>query len=494
MNRPTRVYVVFLDEGYDHARLHFNRSVLTPEGKRIPRNFVSNADVVAKLHEMMPEVEFVKRDLDPTPTGYSRLLSEIQQFKDTIDGLVLIGRGRIDMQGIDAVGQQPLAFTGLPTIHVDNLMKLQPAPYRAFKENGRVVLAELDREGIMPPEKSQSMFQDLAEKIRLFDALHRLRESEILMIKDPDVDIDIVDFKVLPPRYNEMIVGRIKECFGTEFVFRDLEELVQTYRAVTDEEARPIAEKWIAEAEAVQPGIEGEILRAARVYVALERIVEKAVNEKPAAVMVSDEYMYRIEEGVTTTTSLAMTEFQKQGIIGCYGSYTGTTLAQLLGYYAFGRMSYVHDMSIDIANNVTLHMHCGTPINDVWGTENLRYKIRDYTTGKWREDLKRRDGAVPAEVSFPVGVPVTIWKVFPLQKLIILFTGVSLDGAELYREWEDLICRNKLPLKVEDAEKIAFQRDTHRYGCHFVATFGDLRNRIKQLATFIGFEVEEWDR
>ena len=56
-------------------------------------------------------------------------------------------------------------------------------------------------------------------------------------------------------------------------------------------------------------------------------------------------------------------------------------------------------------------MHCGTAINNVWGDGNLAYKIRDYTTGKWHEDLKRRDGAVTAETAFPVGVPVTIWKV-----------------------------------------------------------------------------------
>jgi hypothetical protein len=201
-----------------------------------------------------------------------------------------------------------------------------------------------------------------------------------------------------------------------------------------------------------------------------------------------------LEEGLTTTTSLPMTEFQRQGIIGCYQSYTGTTLAQLLAWFIVGRMSFVHDDVIDIHNNITLHMHCGTPVNNVWGERNLTYRIRDYTTGKWHEDLQRRDGAVPAEVSFPVGVPVTVWKVFPLQRKITLFTGTSVDGAALYSEWNDIICRNKLPVRVENAEQIQFRRQVLEYGCHRTATFGDLRETIRQLAAFIGFEVEEWDR
>jgi hypothetical protein len=487
------VYVVFATVGYDTARLHYNRSVLTPDGKRVPRHFVTNTDVVAKLQAAMPGLEFVHRELDHSPAGYQRLLGEIQQFKESIDGLVLVGGATITMQGIDSAGGQPLAFTGLPTIYVDNLFKLQPLSYKTCKSRGRVILAEIDREAILPPDKSEAMFQDLVEKVRIFDALHRLREAKVLFIKDPSVDIDHVDFKTLPPRYNDMIVGRIKECFGIDFVFRDVEDLLAQYRSVTDDEARPLAEKWMAEADAVQPNLEGEVMKSARLYVAIERIKNETLDVTPAAIMISGEYRV-VEEGVTTTTSLPMMEFHKQGIIGCYQSYTGTTLAELLGYYLVGRMSFVHDDVVDLANNITHHMHCGTPINNVWGTKNLRYKIRDYTTGKWHEDRKHRDGAVPSEASFPVGVPVTIWKVFPLRKRITLYTGTSVDGEAMYREWKDIICRNKLPIKVDDAAKILSRHDVLEYGCHRVATFGDLRERVKQLATFIDFEVEEWDR
>ncbi len=493
MPERATVYVIFCTAGYDTQRLHVNRSVLLDDGRRIPKHFVCNEDVFAGLEQALPGVEFVRRDLHGTPDGYQRLLGEIQQFKDSIDGIVLVEGVAVRHQGIGGPAQQPLAFTGLPTIYVDNLFKLQPMPYKVCREHGKVVFAEIDREGIMPPEKSAAMFDDLVGKVRMIEALRTLREAKILFIKSPESDIDGVDFKVLPPRYNEQIVARIAECFGTQFVFHDVEDLIERFKALRDDDARPVAEAWQAGAVSVQKGIEDEILKSAKLYLAIDAIREEHGLD-PVAIMVNGEYR-ALDEGITSTTSLAMTEFQKRGIVGCYQSYTGTTFAQLFAWHIFGRMSFVHDDAVDIANDITLHMHCGTPINRLWGDEDLTYKLRDYTTGKWHEDLGHRDGAVPAEISFPVGVPVTVWKVFPMKRNITLYTGTSVDGAQVYGEtWPDIICRNKLPVKVEDAERIIGWHDVLEYGCHRCATFGDLRKPIKQLAKLIGFEVEEWDR
>jgi hypothetical protein len=44
-----------------------------------------------------------------------------------------------------------------------------------------------------------------------------------------------------------------------------------------------------------------------------------------------------------------------------------------------------------------------------------------------------------------------------------------------------------------DASKIQRYIYPDKYGVHKVATFGDFRNRIKDLATFIGYAVIEED-
>ena len=45
-----------------------------------------------------------------------------------------------------------------------------------------------------------------------------------------------------------------------------------------------------------------------------------------------------------------------------------------------------------------------------------------------------------------------------------------------------------------DAEKVQRHFSPGEYGIHRAATFGDLREKIKDLATLIGFEVMEEDR
>ncbi len=44
-----------------------------------------------------------------------------------------------------------------------------------------------------------------------------------------------------------------------------------------------------------------------------------------------------------------------------------------------------------------------------------------------------------------------------------------------------------------DAKKVIRYVDHDRYGVHRCATFGDFRDRLKDLATFIGFAVIEED-
>ena len=44
-----------------------------------------------------------------------------------------------------------------------------------------------------------------------------------------------------------------------------------------------------------------------------------------------------------------------------------------------------------------------------------------------------------------------------------------------------------------DANKILRYVHPDKYGMHRIATFGDFRDRIKDIATFIGFNVIEED-
>ena len=81
-----------------------------------------------------------------------------------------------------------------------------------------------------------------------------------------------------------------------------------------------------------------------------------------------------------------------------------------------------------------------------------------------------------------------------LHKKIGLHTGKTADGHSLYKDFDGIMCRTKLVVKVDDAKKIQKHFSPDEYGIHRAGTLGDLRETIKDLATLIGYEVIEEDR
>jgi len=95
-------------------------------------------------------------------------------------------------------------------------------------------------------------------------------------------------------------------------------------------------------------------------------------------------------------------------------------------------------------------------------------------------------------VEWPVGEPVTFWKVYVMHNKIEVFTGKTVDGHLLYKNLDDIMCRTKLIARVK-AKPVQQHFSPDEYGIHRTATLGDLREKIKDLAILIGFDVMETD-
>jgi len=325
---------------------------------RRPKSLLSNKDLLAKLQAACKDVEFIPREL----VGYDKLLGEIATIKDELDGVLIVGASRRGLARFAPAGteQQPLAFTGLPTIVVQNLFKLQGAPFELFAKEGRVLNAYLDREDILAPEGSKAMFEDLVGKIKLIEVIAKMKQARILFIKGPSVNFSNSDYKVFPPGYNQMYRARLKETLGTEIVTSDIHTFIDDYKNMGDQEAKKIARMWIDQSQGMRDVTEEEVVESAKLYLTME----KYRKEHDASAIFVD---WLPNYGIYTHLSLGMMEFQKRGIIGHYQPQFDCNLCQLAGYYMIGRMSYVHDIAADPFNNVTFHMHCGCPIRNVWG-------------------------------------------------------------------------------------------------------------------------------
>ena len=59
-------------------------------------------------------------------------------------------------------------------------------------------------------------------------------------------------------------------------------------------------------------------------------------------------------------------------------------------------------------------------------------------------------------------------------------------------EWDDLACRTKIAIKT-NTKALIKNLDSKTFGVHRVVFYGDFREKFKDLATLIGFEVVEED-
>jgi len=485
----TKIYTIFVNQGCS-----------CPAGGT-PEGLTTNEEVLHKLQSECDGIDFIARDFTVSGTSPKAVLDELEDTKEGLDGVLIFG----------ALGNREykLAFTGLPTICVYNLFEWMNIPYKLYntgKENsvkvggpeykgGKIITAQLDRRNVCSPSSHSAMFKDLVQKIKLIQAIKQLKETRILVVT-PHKYLAQVDYqgdrhKHFPENYNETYTRALKESLGVELVRIKPDEFYRAVKKVEEEQAEKIARMWIDEAQAMKDTAESEVIKTAKSYLAFEALRKKYNCNAVSTQMRSLTGSGRVED--IFWPGLGLMEFQKRGIQAICQEYENIMVAHLLGYYLTGRPSMLGDLMIDTFNNITLLTHCGAPVNPYGDDRRIPYIIWSHAQSPVRGTLKPGSGT-GAQVNYPVNEPVTIWKVYVLNKKIGIHTGKTADGHSLYKDFDGIMCRTKLVVKVDNARKIQKHFSPDEYGIHRAGTLGDLRETIKDLATLIGFEVMEEDK
>jgi hypothetical protein len=484
----TRIYTVFVNQGCS-----------CPAGGT-PEGLTSNEELLEKLQSTCREVDFIARDITKPDISIPTVFNELEDSKGSLDGVLIFG----------ALGNREykLAFTGLPTICVYNLFEWMNIPYKLYstgKENsikiggpqykgGRIVTAQLDRRNVCLPCVSAAMFEDLVNKIKTIQAIKKLKESRILVVT-PTQYLGQVDYqgdrnRHFPEDYNQTYTRALKDSLGVELVRIKPQEFYEAVQQVDAAKAQAIAKIWIDEAQGMKDTTESEVIKTARSYLAFEQLRNKYNCNAVSTHMRSLTGSGRVED--MFWPGLGLMEFQKRGIQAICQEYENIMVTHLLGYYLAGRPSMLGDLMIDTFNNITLLTHCGAPINPYGDDRRIPYIIWSHAQSPVRGTLKPGSGT-GAQVNYPVGEPVTIWKVYVLHRKIGLHTGKTADGHSLYRNFDAIMCRTKLVVRVDNAGRIQKHFSPDEYGIHRAGTLGDLRARIRDFAALTGFEVVEED-
>ncbi len=392
---------------------------------------VTNAAIVARLQQECPGVDFTIRDFT-AGAQWDTVINETKELKKLgFDGVIICGSPR----------DYDMLRTGLPTINVAIVNDFMNVPYPLFAEH-RVVGAMLDPwEFSADPQVPERMFRDLVNQIKLIGMLKRMKAERILTVTDsPYVNVTYGDMlKNMPANYNEAILSAIDETFGTRVTKIGTADVVgdPDIRHLWEHdsaEAREIAARWIRNAQKLIHTTESEVIRSAKVYLAMKLLMQKHDATAMAFHIRTLTANPRPEDYVTP--ALATSEFQLANVVAKCQSHLNIVLSEMMLQYALGRPSMLGDFAVDTYNNTSMVQHCEGPWN-AWGDERrVPYILTDH---RERQIRARGTTGVSAAswILYPPDEPVTMWQVDVQNKQVLLHTGRTvpmLSSAARYRD------------------------------------------------------------
>ncbi|EFK97004.1 L-fucose isomerase and related protein-like protein, partial [sediment metagenome] len=188
--------------------------------------------------------------------------------------------------------------------------------------------------------------------------------------------------------------------------------------------------------------------------------------------------------------------FKSRGIMAVCQNYPDLLISEILIYKLTGRPSMFGDVIYDIDNSTEILLHCGIPINP-WGDDRIvPYNIRPHAESPVRDKPDEPGASTGITAEWPVSEPVTFWELHSLNKTLRLHTGTIVDGHSVYSGGEDIyniMCTAKVIARC-DIKKIRDQYMPSLYGIHSIATLGDHRQMLKDIAILLGFKADESDK
>jgi len=298
--------------------------------------------------------------------------------------------------------------------------------------------------------------KQLAVAVRPFRAIHHLREAKVLDVST---------------RLPEQYVAAVKEKFGTEIKELSLERVEAAFAAVSDADAQAEADRWIKEATQVVEPSKEEVVRACKLALAFERLLD----EEDATVMTVDCYgtMWDKTIKLPAYPCLGFSRLNSMGLGGICESDLRSAMTHIIFQGLAGKPGFISDPTMDESAGAIILAHC-------MGTRNMEGPDKPAAPFKIRTVLERQEGVVP-QVFMPTGKKATQALLAGLD-LILYFTGEVIDAPDVDRG-----CRTKITVKVDgDPEKLWKNWSS---GLHRVTCYGDLAKDLERFCRFTGIKL-----
>ena len=436
-----------------NARIGLIFSAVPPETRTWP---YVGYDYEARVEKIL---EHLRKRLEGIELVY-RLVYSLEEAERAVEEMGDVDGYVVYFIGIWTGTGQVVARTGKPIILVDDLY--------AGTGEFLLTLANMRRMGYPVVGVASSNFEDVVSAIRLLKVIHEFRNSRILVVAD-----------VPEGRRREVRkhVEYLKSRYGVELVYVSSDQVNRVYEEVSDEDAREVVEKWVEEAEKVVEPSKEELLKSAKIYLALKRLVEEHDVDAVTVDCLNLVYAGKLP----AYPCLAFLQFNNDGLTATCEADIDSTATMLLLRYLTGRPSFVSDPVLDQATQQIVYAHCVAPTR-VYG---LGKPAAPYIIRSHAED---RSGA-SVQALLPLGEVVTTVKLNLREEAIAVHTAVTTANVE-----EEKACRTKLAARADVDAILENWNVKVDFGWHRVTVYGDWRRQLISLARLMKLRVVEEDR
>jgi hypothetical protein len=322
------------------------------------------------------------------------------------------------------------------------------------------------REGYPVTLLASSDWGELERAIRLLRVIPLMRQSRIVLFPPA---------RGTPPACSP---EQVKAKFGTEVVAVEQERFDRMMASVDENAVRAEAEKWVKNAKAILEPTEEDILKAARVSITLQQLME----EEQADGLAVGTCMGWLPRGFPC---LGFARLRDKGIPAACEGDMDSLLTMMLMQHAFDIAGFQGNATFDTSKNAVWTAHCTAPLK-MYGADGPEapYLLRGHSE-------VGGSGCVP-EVQYPVGQVVTRTKLINLDTIL-------LSTAEIIEVPEKSVraCRTQIVTRVKDAAKMVFNWGGGVLDgdmmtlLHRVVFFGDHAQSLQHLAHLLKLRVVE---
>ncbi len=344
---------------------------------------------------------------------------------------------------------RPLAVFSLPASGHDWIY-----PPRWLRKGHRVALL------------ASSDYDELERALRVLRVIPMMRRTRILLFP--------------PARGTQPACSpeEVKKRLGAEVVAVQQKDFDQMITAVDGDAVRAEFEAWTKGAKKIIEPNKEDIEKAARVSVALDRLVEQHQADGLAV----GTCMGWLPRGFPC---LGFARLRDRGVPAACEGDMDSVLTMLLFQYAFDRPGFQGNATFDTARNALWTAHCTAPLKmDGADGKEAPYLLRGHSE-------VGGSGCVP-EVQYRLGQVITRTKLINLDTILV-------STGEIIHVPEKAVhgCRTQIVTEVRDAAKMAagwssaLETEDAMTLLHRVVFYGDHMQSVRHLANLIGVKVIE---